>query len=234
MRFSFLMGSLQGVFCLRLTNLPGVCFPEHLCPRMMPAGCWLARGEAGAERETSDPSLSSGRDGCKGSSPPPAPSCPGIPLLPTLACSPPAPEMDRLGTPLYFSNSGRRSPPSCRWKGMLQFMERLGYPMLGRRGWDQELGGVLFFTPLNNLGYRAQRVRASGEWSTGGRKLAGSALPAAAPACWLQGLERGQPGGFPRVFPSLPTRHTLSSGLTSPLEKMPRWAIRAQQFHGEE
>lgn len=72
--------------------------------------------------------------------------CPGILLLPTLSWSPAAPNMDRLGTPLHFSNNIRRCRLSFRWKGGLQFMECLAYPMSERHGWDQEMGrGSDFF-----------------------------------------------------------------------------------------
>lgn len=73
--------------------------------------------------------------------------CPGIPLLPTLAWSPAAPKMDRLGTPLHFSNNIRLCHLSFRWKGGLQFMELLAYPVSERHGWDQEMerGSDYFF-----------------------------------------------------------------------------------------
>lgn len=145
---------------------------------MVPAQGWLARGEAGAERKTPVPSLSSGKSGCKGFQPPQP--CPGIQRLPALTWSPTTPKMYRLRTPLYFSNNIRGCHPSCRWNSVVKFLEYLGDPMLGHRGWGRELG-AFSFSPLSCLGCQAQEVRAGGEWNTGGRKLASSALSAAAP-----------------------------------------------------
>ena len=133
--------------------------------------------------------------------------CPGIPLLPTLAWSPAAPNMDRLGTPLHFSNNIRRCRLSFRWKAGFSLWSIWLIPcqnaMVGIRRWGE---GVTFSFSLNRLGFQAQEVRAGREGNTGSRGLACCALPAATSTWRLQVLERRQGRGrfFP-VFPSPPS-----------------------------
>lgn len=86
-------GSLrEGVGVLCSDNVPGVCFPEHLCPRMMPALCQLAQWGGRGEERPPDPSLSTGKAGREGSS---LTALPWDPAAATLAWSPAA-QMDRL------------------------------------------------------------------------------------------------------------------------------------------
>lgn len=95
--------------------------------------------------------------------------------------------------------------------------------MVGIR-WEEEV--TFSFSPLNRLGFQAQEVRAGGDGNTGAEGwLAMLCLQQPRPGgckCWREGKVRG---GSLQCSPHRPhPAHTLSCGLTSPLEMMPPWA----------
>ena len=186
----------------RITSRVSV-FPEHLCPRMMPARCRLAQW-GGAGRETSDPSLSVGRLDVRV---PAAQPCPGIPLLPMLAWSPAAPRWTDSELHCTFLTTLDAVVSLVAGRAGFSLWSAWLIPcrnaMVGIRRWGEEV--TFSFSPLNHLGFQAQEVRAGGDGNRGSRGLACCSLPAATSTWRLQVLERGQGGGrFSPVLPSPP------------------------------
>lgn len=117
----------------------GVCFLSNR------AAAW--QREAGAQRDAS-PCLSRGRPDTRVRLPQPCPGV-GIQLLPS-GPSRAALEVDRLGTPLYFSDGQHHLPPpppvagtACCSSG-----RRWGCPRLGRHGSHLEMGPFVFSSEL--------------------------------------------------------------------------------------
>ena len=159
--------------------------------------------------------------------------CPGIPLLPTLAWSPAAPRWTDSELHCTFLTTLDAVVSLVTGRAGFSLWSAWLIPcrnaMVGIRRWGEEV--TFSFSPLNRLGFQAQEVRASGDGNTGSRELACCFLPAATSTWRLQVLERGKVGGGSLQYsPHRPHPvHTLSSGLTSSLEMMPRGPIGCPQ-----
>lgn len=96
--------------------------------------------------------------------------------------------------------------------------------MVGIKRWRE--GVTISFSPLDPLGFQAQEVRAGGEGIQAAEGwFAALCLQQPRPGgckCWREGKVGGGSLQYSPHRPHPP--HTLSSGLTSPLEMMTRWA----------
>lgn len=123
--------------------LPGVSFLS------IRSGGWcllVLLREAGAQSDAR-PCLSRGRLDTRVGLPQPCPGSRGARALPRRL------EMDRLGTPLYFSDRQRQMPPPRPAAGTASFSlgRHWGCPGLGRHGSDQQMGPFVFASELPGI-----------------------------------------------------------------------------------